>query len=465
MAEKYQVVVIGAGPGGYVAAIRAAQLGLKTAIVEKEYVGGVCLNWGCIPSKALLYATELKRTIEAAGRIGIKADNVEIDIDKLRQHKDATIKRLTGGVKLLLEKAEVRIYSGQAAFASKNRIGIIKGVHKTYIDSENFIIATGSSTWSLPGLKIDGKTIIGAREAIDLPEIPKRLGVIGAGPIGVEMATVYNTLGSKVTIIELLDSVLPMLDQDISSAAERAFRKQGMEIFTSSQVTSSNRKDDDIDLQVKTPDGDKSMSFDTVLMAVGMKPNSRGLNLEKVGVKTDDKGFIHVDQRMRTNVSNIFAIGDVTGGLLLAHKASHEGIVAVEAIAGSSAGADWKAVPYAVFTDPEIAGVGLTEKEAKEKSREIKIGNFPYRAVGKGIATLATDGFAKVISDAETDEVLGIHLFGPHSGDIIYAGTAIMEFEGTSEDLGHIMAIHPTLSEALMEAGLNVHKKAIHIVN
>jgi len=465
MAEKYQVVLIGAGPGGYVAAIRATQLGLKAAIVEKEYVGGVCLNWGCIPSKALLYVTELKRTIEASKRIGIKADNVDIDIDKLRKHKDATIKRLTGGVKLLLEKAGIKIYSGQAAFTSENRIEIVKGVHKTYIDSEHFIIATGSSTWSLPGLKIDGRNVIGAREAIDLPRIPERLGVIGAGPIGVEMATVYNTLGSKVTIIELLDSVLPMLDQDISSAAERVFRKQGMEIFTSSRVTSSNRRDDGVDLQVRTPDGERSMSFDMVLMAVGMTPNSKGLNLEKIGVKTDDKGFITVDQRMRTNVSNIFAIGDVTGGLLLAHKASHEGIVAAEAIAGSSLGTDWKAVPYAVFTDPEIAGVGLTEKEAKEQGRKIKTGNFPYRAVGKGIATLASDGFAKVISDAETDEVLGIHIFGPHSGDIIYAGTAIMEFEGTSEDLGHIMAIHPTLSEALMEAGLNVHKKAIHIVN
>ena len=465
MAEKYQVMVIGAGPGGYVAAVRATQLGLRTAIVEKEYVGGVCLNWGCIPSKALLYVTELKRTIEASRRIGIKADNVGIDIDKLRRHKDATIKRLTGGVKLLLEKAGVKIYDGRAAFTSKNRIEIIKGVDKTYIDSEHFIIATGASTWSLPGLNIDGKNVISAREAIDLPKIPERLGVIGAGPIGVEMATVYNTLGSKVTIIELLDSVLPMLDQDISSAAERAVRKQGMEIYTSSQVTSSNRKDDGIDLQVKTPDGDKSMSFDMVLMAVGMKPNSKGLNLEEIGIKTDDRGFITVDQRMRTNVSNIFAIGDVTGGLLLAHKASHEGIVAAEAMAGSSSGADWKAVPYAVFTDPEIAGVGLTEKEAKEQGRKIKVGNFPYRAVGKGIATLATDGFAKVICDAKTDEILGIHIFGPHSGDIIFAGTAIMEFEGTSEDLGHIMAIHPTLSEALMEAGLNVHKKAIHIIN
>jgi dihydrolipoamide dehydrogenase len=281
----------------------------------------------------------------------------------------------------------------------------------------------------------------------------------------VEMATVYNTLGSNVTVIELLDSVLPMLDQDISSAAERAFRKQGMEIYTSSQVTSSQKKDEGVDLTVKTPDGEKSMSFDAILMAVGMKPNSKKLNLEKIGVKIDDRGFIEADSRMRTNVANVFAIGDVTGGLLLAHKASHEGIVAVEAIAGSSMSRDWKAVPYAVFTEPEIAGLGLTEKEAREKGRNIRIGKFSYRALGKAIATLATDGFVKVISDSETDEILGIHIFGPHSGDIIFAGTAIMEFDGTSEDLGHLMAVHPTLTEALTEAGLNVHKKAINIIN
>jgi dihydrolipoamide dehydrogenase len=465
MTDKYQVVVIGAGPGGYVAALRAAQLGLKTAIIEKEYIGGVCLNWGCIPSKALLYATELKRTIEAAGRIGIKAEKVEIDIEKLRKHKDDTVKRLTGGVKLLLDKAGVKTYSGQAAFVSAERVEIVKGVHKTYVDSDNFVIATGASTWSLPGLKIDGKVVYGARELIDMPKIPETLGVIGAGPIGVEMATVYNTLGSKVTVIELLDSVLPMLDRDISSAAERAYKKQGMEIYTSSQVTSSEKKDNGVDLKVKTPDGEKSMSFDAILMAVGMKPNSKKLNLEKTGVRIDDRGFIEVDSRMRTNVANVFAIGDVTGGLLLAHKASHEGIVAVEAIAGSSMSKDWKAVPYAVFTDPEIAGLGLTEKEAEEKGRKVKIGRYPYRALGKAIATLATDGFAKVISDSETDEILGIHIFGPHSGDIIFAGTAIMEFDGTSEDLGHIMAVHPTLTEGLMEAALNVHKKAIHIVN
>ncbi len=465
MADKYQVVVIGAGPGGYVAAIRAAQLGLKTAIVEKEYIGGVCLNWGCIPSKALLYVAELKRTIEHSKRIGIKADNVAIDLDLLRKHKDDTIKRLTGGVKLLLEKAGVKIYSGEAAFVSTERIEIVKGVHKTYVDSKNFIIATGASTINLPGLRFDGRTIVGARKAIDISSVPKRLAVIGAGPIGVEMATVYNTLGSKVTVIELLDSVLPSLDKEISSAADRAFRKQGMEIYTSSKYVSAEKTGDTIEMKVQTPDGETTMTFDMVLVSVGMRPNSRGLNLEKVGVKTDDRGFITIDNRRRTSIANIFAIGDVTGGLLLAHKASHEGIVAAEAIAGSSMGVDWKAVPYAVFTDPEIAGIGFSEEEAKKQNREIKIGKFPYRAVGKGIATLATDGFAKVISDAKTDEVLGIHIFGPHSGDIIFAGTALMEFDGTSEDLGHIMAIHPTLSEALMEAGLNAHKRSIHIVN
>jgi len=465
MADKFQVVVIGAGPGGYVAAIRAAQLGLKTAIVEKEYIGGVCLNWGCIPSKALLYVTELKRTIEHSSRIGIKADNVAIDLDLLRKHKNETIKRLTSGVKILLEKADVKIYDGVAAFTSANRIEIVKGVHKTYIDSDNFIIATGASTINLPGLSFDGRMIIGAREAIDIARVPENLAVIGAGAIGMEMATVYSALGSRVTVIELLDSVLPTLDKDLSSAADRAFRKQGMEIYTSSKFVSSEKKGDKVELKVQTPDGEKMMTFDMVLVSVGMKPNSRGLNLEKVGVKTDERGFIAVDNRRRTNIANIFAIGDVTGGLLLAHKASHEGIVVAEAIAGSSMGVDWKAVPYAVFTDPEIAGIGLTETEAEEQNRKIKIGKFPYRAVGKGIATLATDGFAKVISDAKTDKILGIHIFGPHSGDIIFAGTALMEFDGTSEDLGHIMAIHPTLSEALMEAGLNAHKRAIHIIN
>jgi dihydrolipoamide dehydrogenase len=465
MADKYQLVVIGGGPGGYVAAIRAAQLGLKTAIVEKEYLGGVCLNWGCIPSKALLYATELKRTLEHAGRMGLNAENVTIDLDKLRKHKDDTVKRLTGGVKLLLEKAGVKIVMGEASFTNANKIEISEGAQKTYLEADNFIIATGVSVASLPMLKIDGKTIIGAREAIDLPSVPKRFGIIGAGPIGVEMATVYNTLGSDVTIIELMNDVLPMLDKEISKAAEKAYTRQGMKILTGSQVTSSEKKGNGIELTVKTPADEEKFTFDTVLVSVGMTPNTKKLNLNNAGVETDNKGFIPTDNRMRTNVSNIYAIGDITGGMLLAHKASHEGIVAVEAVAGSNIGSDWKAVPYAVFTDPEIAGIGLTENEAEAEGRKVKIGKFPYRAVGKGIATLATDGFAKVISEAETDEILGIHIFGPHSGDIIFAGTALMEFDGTAEDLGHIMAIHPTLSEALMEAGLNVNKKAIHIIN
>jgi dihydrolipoamide dehydrogenase len=458
-------MVIGGGPGGYVAAIRAAQLGMKTALVEKENIGGVCLNWGCIPSKALLYVSELKHTVEECQRIGLKADNIGIDIEKLRKHKDDTVKRLTGGVRILLEKAGVKIYSGLAAFNSANRIEIVSGVHKTYVDADNFIIATGASTVDLPIMRIDGKSVLGAKEAINLPRVPERLGVIGAGPIGVEMATVYNALGSKVTIIELLDTVLPALDHEISAAASRAYQKQGMEIFTSSQVKSSTRKSDTIDLEVKTPEGEKTMTFDMVLSAVGMKPNSAGLNLDKMGIKTDNRGFVIVNKKMQTSIPNIYAIGDVTGGLLLAHKASHEGIIAAEAIGGSTTGADWKAVPYAVFTNPEIAGVGMTEKEASAKGRKIRIGKFPYRAVGKGIATLATDGFSKVISDAETDEILGVHIFGPHAGDLIYTGTALIEFDGTSEDLGHLMAIHPTLSEALMEAGLNVNKKAIHIIN
>ena len=465
MADKYKLVIIGAGPGGYVAAIRAAQLGIKTAVVEKEYYGGVCLNWGCIPSKALLYIAELKRTLEASKRIGLSAENITIDLDKLRQHKNDTVKRLTGGVSFLLDKAGVKKYMGTASFVSDHEIDVLGDKGKSRLEAEYFIIATGAGPIDLPMIKHDGKVIIGAREAVDIPSAPKKLGVIGAGPIGVEMASVYRALGSEVTIIELLETVLPSLDKDITEAADKALRKQGMDIYLSSKVVASEKKGKGVSVRVETPDGEKTFDFDMVLVAAGMKPNTAGLNLKKIGVKLDSKGFIKVDGRMRTNLGNIFAIGDVAGGLLLAHKASHEGLAAVEAIEGATFGADWKAVPYAVFTDPEIAGVGLTEQEAAKAGRKVKIGLFPYRAVGKGVATLATDGFTKVIADAETDELLGVHIFGPHAGDIIFTGSALMELDGTAEDLGHIMAVHPTLSEALMEAGLHANKRAIHIPN
>lgn len=465
MADKYKLVIIGAGPGGYVAAIRAAQFGIKTAIVEKEYLGGVCLNWGCIPSKALLYVAELKRTVEEASRIGIKAEKVEIDLDKLRKHKDATVKRLTGGVGMLLDNSGVKKYMGRASFVSQKELDVITEDGTTRIEAEYFVIATGTKPMNLPMLKPDGKVVIGAREAIDLPSIPKKMAVIGAGPIGVEMASVYNTFGSEVTVVEIMDRVLPTLDEEISKAAEKAMTKQGIKFMTSCKVLSSTKKGKGMELNIETKDGNQKLAFDTVLVAAGMKPNTSGLNLDKIGVKLDDKGFVKVDKRMRSNVSNIFAIGDVAGGMLLAHKASHEGIAAVEAIEGDSLGADWKAVPYAVFTDPEIAGIGLSENEAKADGHKVKIGNFSYRGIGKAVATLATDGFVKVIADEKTDEILGVHIFGPHAGDLIYTATAMMEFDATAEDLGHIMAVHPTISEALMEAGLKTNKRAIHLPN
>jgi len=465
MHEKYKLVVIGAGPGGYVAAIRAAQLGIKTAIVEREYFGGVCLNWGCVPSKTLLYATELKRQIERSARIGISAEKVEIDLDKLRRHKDTTVKRLTGGVRLLLEKAGVTILSGRASFVSADEIEVIGKDDKTKLKAENFIIATGTTPMELPMLKRDGQFIVGAREAIDIPSVPKELLVVGAGPIGVEMATVYNTLGSKVTIVELLDAVLPTLDADISAAAEKALKKQKMKILLSSKVVSSSVESDTVTVEMESNGQSSSSTYDMVLVAAGMLPNTGDLNLDKAGVRLDSRGFVVVDSQMRTSLPNIFAIGDVNGGVMLAHKASHEGIVAVEVIAGTTTSADWKSVPYAVFCDPEIAGVGLTEKEALASGRKIRVGKFPYQGVGKAVATLATDGFTKVIADADNDELLGVHIFGPHAGDIIFAGTILMEMNGTSENLGHMMAVHPTLSEALMEAGLSVHKRAIHIPN
>jgi len=465
MAEKYKLVVIGAGPGGYVAAIRAAQLGIKTAIVEREYFGGVCLNWGCIPSKTLLHVTELKRKVEESSRIGLMAEKVTIDLDKLRKHKETTVKRLTGGVKMLLEKAGVTILNGSARFLSPTKVEVTGDKTKIEVESEHFIVATGARPMELPMLKQDGKVIVGAREMIDLPSVPSEMLVIGAGPIGVEMATVYQTLGSKVTIVEILDSVLPLLDSDISATTEKALKKQGIKILLSSKVTKSEITGGKAKVTIESGGKTEEHTFNCVLVAAGMIPNTADIGLDKAGVKLDAKGFVMVDKRMRTNVANMFAIGDVAGGILLAHKASHEGVAAVEAIAGSAASADWKGVPYAVFCDPEVAGIGLTEREAKTSGRKVKIGKFPYAGVGKAVATLATDGFAKVISDAETDEVLGIHIVGPHAGDIVFAGTAMMELDCTAEDIGHMMAVHPTLSEALMEAGLSANKKAIHIPN
>jgi len=465
MAEKYKLVVIGAGPGGYVAAIRAAQLGIKTAIVEREYFGGVCLNWGCIPSKTLLHVTELKRRVEESSRIGLMAEKVTIDLDKLRKHKETTVKRLTGGVKMLLDKAGVKSFVGSARFLSPTKVEVTGDKTRTEVESEHFIIATGARPMELPMLKQDGKVVVGAREMIDVPDVPDEMLVVGAGPIGVEMATVYQTLGSRVTIVEILDAVLPLLDTDISATTEKALKKQGIKILLSSKVTKSEVTGGKAKVTIESGGKTEEHTFDCVLVAAGMIPNTADIGLDKAGVKLDAKGFVIVDKRMRTNVTSIFAIGDVAGGILLAHKASHEGVVAVEAIAGSAASADWKGVPYAVFCDPEVAGIGLTEKEAKAAGRKVKVGKFPYGGVGKAVATLATDGFAKVISDAETDEVLGIHIVGPHAGDIIFAGTAMMELDCTAEDIGHMMAVHPTLSEALMEAGLSANKKAIHIPN
>jgi len=465
MSNKYDVVVIGAGPGGYVAAIRCAQLRLKTAIVEREYMGGVCLNWGCIPSKTLLHVTEMKRKLEQAGRIGLSAENVSIDIKKLRRHKDATVKRLTGGVKLLLEKAGVTIIDGSAEFMSPTQVRVTGGKSEIDIQSENFIVATGATPISLPMLPHDGNRIIGAREAISLPDIPPRMLVVGAGPIGVEMATVYQTLGSEVKIVEVLDSVLPTLDSDISAICEKSLTKQGMTILTSSRVTGSTVSDSSVSVSIESDGKTTEEKFDKVLVAAGMIPNSSSLNLQGIGVKLDSRGFVTVDKRMCSSVSNIYAIGDVAGGMLLAHKASHEGIVAAEVIAGAATTADWKAVPYAVFGDPEVAGVGMTEREAETAGHKVKIGKFPYQAVGKAVATLATEGFAKIIADADTDELLGVHIIGPHAGDIVYTGTAMLEMDATASDLAHTMGVHPTLSEALAEAALNADKRAIHIPN
>lgn len=467
-AKKYELIVIGGGPGGYVAAIRAAQNGLKTAVIEKANLGGVCLNWGCIPSKVLLHAAELFHDISTAEQFGIILDSKpKWNTEKLREKKNAVVKQLVGGVKMLLEKNKVDIISGIARFESGNSITVTdEEKNRGIINFDKAIAATGASPISIPGMEIDRKKIITSKEALEVEDIPEKFGVVGGSFIGCEMAEVYNAMGSEVTIIEMLPALMATADEEISSTIGRAMKKKKVSLKLSTKVKEAKVSDRGVELTVENMNGEtETLQFDRVLSAIGMKPNSNNLGLEKIGVEMDEKGFVKVNNRMQTSVSNIFAIGDVVGGALLAHKASHEGLVAADAAAGIPSAVDFEHVPYAVFTDPEISAVGLTEQQAKDKGIKYKVGKFPFRALGKAIGMAKFDGFVKVIADEQTDDLLGMHIIGPRASDLIGEAVAVMEFGGASEDIASLIHIHPTLTEAIGEAALNVYKKAIHIIN
>ena len=462
MSDQYDVIVIGAGPGGYVAAIRCAQLGMKTAVVEKrKTLGGTCLNIGCIPSKALLHASEKFEDAEHhMADMGIKV-SPKLDLKGMMKHKDGVVEANTKGIEFLFKKNKIEHIVGAGEIVEAGKVNVGK---KTY-EAENIIIATGSDVISLPGIEIDEKKIVSSTGALELPEVPKSMVVIGGGVIGLELGTVWRRLGAEVTVIEFMDNIMPGMDNEVRKESKKIFEKQGLKFMLSSKVTSAKSGAKGVDLTVEPAAGGKAekVKADVVLMAIGRKPFTDGLGLDKVGVEMDDRGRIKTDEFFETSVEGIYAIGDVIEGPMLAHKAEDEGVVLAEMLAGQSGHIDYDCIPGVVYTWPEVANVGKTEEQLKDAGVKYNAGKFPFMANGRARAMNMTDGFVKILADKETDKILGAHIIGPNAGDLIQEIVSVMEFEGTAEDIGRTCHAHPTLTEVVKEAALAVHKRQIHM--
>ena len=467
MANSYDVIVIGAGPGGYPAAIRASQLGLKVLCVEKEYLGGVCLNWGCIPSKALIAAAGTVERIRHADAMGITTGELKVDVEKLQAWKEGIVKKQTNGVGLLLKSNKADSVMGTATIKSPTTVEVAKldGGRETFEAKKGIIIATGADTSRIPGFEIDGKIVITAREAVSLKKVPATLVLIGGGVIGLELGMVYQKLGSKVIVVEMLDQLLPTEDPDVVRIVERRFTSKGGEVLTKAKAKSCSVKGDKATVVVEHEGKERSIEADNVLVAVGFRPNSKGLGLEQVGVKLDERGHIPTNDLLQTNIPTIYAIGDVSGAPYLAHKATKEGETAAEILAGHKSARDWRVIPAAIFTDPEIATAGLREKEAKAQGREIKIGKFPFSVNGRAQAVSETDGFVKTILDAKTKEVLGVAIVGPEASDLISEAALAIEMCAYGEDVALTIHPHPTLGEGVMESFKHALGEAVHIMN
>ncbi len=466
--EKFDVVIIGSGPGGYIAAIRAGQLGLKTAIVEKDKeLGGTCLNVGCIPSKALLTSSDhVMFARKEAAKHGIVIDNVQVDLPKMQQRKDKVVRTMNSGVRALMKTNKVTTFEGIGTIIAPGKVSVKSSKGETQeIETKNIVIATGSVPIELPFAKFDGKTIVSSTEALCFTEAPKKLLVIGAGAIGLELGSVWNRLGSEVTMLEFLPRIAVGFDLELSNLLQRLLTAQGITFHLETKVSAV--KIDDGRAIVTATKGGEELKFeaDKVLVSVGRRPFSEGLCAEKLGVEFDERKRIKVDKHFRTNIEGIYAIGDVIAGPMLAHKAEDEGIACVEIIAGKSGHVNYDAIAGIIYTNPELAGVGLTEDQAKEKGMDVRIGKFPFRANGRAVANEDVDGMAKFVADAKTDRILGAHILQHLASELIAEAVSVIEFGGSSEDLGRTCHSHPTLSEAVKEAALNVEKRALHIIN
>lgn len=461
--HSYDLVVIGAGPGGYVAAIRAAQLGLKTAIIEKRpNMGGTCLNVGCIPSKALLHSTEVyNKLAHHKDEYGIKADNISVDLAALMKNKEGVVNKLRGGIQQLLKMNKVTTYIGEGKFSSAHEIEV-SGDKPVKLSTKNTIIATGSATIELPFMKFDGKKIISSDEAIALTEVPAELVVVGAGAIGLELGCVWQRLGSKVTVVELLPKIAPTFDDEISKQAERIFKKQGINFELGAKVTGTKDAGKKIILLAERDGKVLEFPADKILVAVGRKPYSDNLGLEKAGISLDDRKRIVVDKKLQTSVPGIYAIGDVTPGPMLAHKAEDEGIAAAEIIAGKAGHVNYDTIPNVIYTDPELSSVGISEQDAKKQGIAVNVGKFPFAANGRALASSAPDGMVKIVACSTTDKILGVQIIGANASELIATAVTHMEYGGSSEDLARTVTAHPTLGEALKEAAMAVEKRAIH---
>ena len=466
MDNNFDVIVIGGGPGGYVCAIRAAQLGLKTACVESRgTLGGTCLNVGCIPSKSLLNMSEsYHKAHKEFQSQGIEFSDLKLNLDKMMSSKNKSVQTLTKGIEFLFKKNKVTYLKGKGVLFSENDVVVYEGEKKTSYKSKNIVLATGSAPSSLPGMEIDEQNIVSSTGALEFKEVPKNFAVIGGGVIGLEMGSVWSRLGSNVTVLEYLDHITPGMDKEVSSEFLKILTKQGIKFKLSSKVTAVTNKGNQVEVSFENNQTSQKevLLVDKVLVAVGRKPYTEGLNLNKLGIKKDPQGRIEVNEKLQSSIKNIYAIGDIIKGPMLAHKAEEEGIAVAEIIAGQAGHVNYNTIPGVIYTSPEVAVIGKTEEELKKENINYKVGKFPFLANSRAKVNNEPDGFVKILAESKTDRVLGVHMIGPHTGDLIAEMGLAMEFGASAEDIARTCHAHPTYTEAVKEAALAIDKRAIH---